>query len=202
MEEPTDRSHWVAEQVLPLESRLRRYVQRYLHVKTDDAANDLLQELYARILRTQINWSAIKNPGSYCEWVLKNIYVDRFRRAKVVSIGELPNFFLDVQADEAPGPEREVSAWEEYTLFTRSLAQLEADEREIFILRRFEGWKVCDIAVHFGMPVKTMDKKLATTQAKLVRLLAEAGVEAPSNEGRRDREQRETARKRHRHRSI
>lgn len=194
MEERPDPSQWVAEHVLPLESSLRHYVRRYLRAHTDDAANDFLQELYARLLQAQVNRGGIKKPRAYCEWVLKNIYVDRIRRAKVVSIRGVPDL-EDLQADEAPGPEQRVSAWEEYALFTKTLAKLDADERESFVLSRFEGWTVRDIAARLGVSAKEIERTLAGTQAKLVRLLAAEGVEAPRREVRRDGPRRETARK-------
>jgi RNA polymerase sigma-70 factor (ECF subfamily) len=56
----------------------------------------------------------------------------------------------------------------------RALGQLDADEREIVMLKHLDGWKYAEIAERLGIPLGTVMSRLFTARRKL-RALLEGG---------------------------
>ena len=184
-----DKCQWFADHVLPLEGHLRRYSRRRFRIATEHALDDLIQELYARLLRVPA--ATINRPRQFCEMILKHIYIDWVRHASVVPI----RAFLEIDdlQDETPGPERQVSAYEEFELFEKALKTLCPLDGEIFTLRRLEGLPIPEIANRVGVNVRKVEKRLAVSQTRILRILGTLGIDFPTTHRARVREDRDTA---------
>jgi|SRR5579872_2765124 len=189
MEDLNDLRHqWIADHILPWEAEVRRWLRRYTRTLFAEDIDDLIQEAYARL------WSAdfthIRNGRSFLYTVVRNALRDQRRRACVVQIECVAEMdALDV--DETPGPERWVSARQQYELLLRVLEQLAPQRRRVYQLRKFEELSQREIAQRLGVTEKTVENLLRLAHAQVMKaLFAEGGLddvlmEARNNDRRR-----------------
>jgi RNA polymerase sigma-70 factor (ECF subfamily) len=172
------RHQWIADHILPLEAEVRRWLGRYTRTLRADDIDDLIQEAYARL------WSAdftrIRDGRTFLYSVVRNILQDQLRRARVVQfecVAEIDA--LDI--DEAPGPERWVSAHQQYEQLLRVLEKLTPQRLAVYQLRKFEGLSLREIALRLGIAEKTVENLLGLAQAQVMKALFAQGV-APLRE--------------------
>jgi RNA polymerase sigma factor (sigma-70 family) len=167
------RQQWIADHILQWEAEVRRWLGRYTRTLRADDIDDLIQEAYARL------WSAdftrIRDGRTFLYSVVRNVLQDQLRRARVVqfeSVAEIDA--LDV--DEAPGPERWVSAHQQYELLLRVLEKLTPQRRAVYQLRKFEGLSLREIALRLGIAEKTVENLLGLAQAQVMKALFAQGI--------------------------
>ena len=186
MDDPTRLRHqWIADHILPWEAEVRRWLGRYTRTLCVDDVDDLIQEAYARL------WSAdftrIRDGRTFLYSVVRNVLQDQLRRARVVQfecVAEIDA--LDV--DEAPGPERWVSAHQQYEQLLRVLEKLTPQRRTVYQLRKFEGLSLREIALRLGIAEKTVENLLGLAQAQVMKALFAQGIAPLRQTSERDYE--------------
>jgi len=189
MEDLNDLRHqWIADHILPWEAEVRRWLRRYTRTLFADDIDDLIQEAYARLWST--DFTHIRNGRSFLYTIVRNALRDQRRRACVVQIECVAEMdALDV--DETPGPERWVSARQQYELLLRVLEKLAPQRRRAYQLRKFEDLSQREIAQRLGVTEKTVENLLRLAHAQVMKaLFAEGGLddvlmEARNNDRRR-----------------
>jgi RNA polymerase sigma factor (sigma-70 family) len=138
-------------------------------------------------------WSAdftrIRDGRAFLYSVVRNALHDQLRRARVVRfecVAEMDA--LDV--DEAPGPERWVSAHQQYEQLLRVLEKLTPQRLAVYQLRKFEGLSVREIARRLGIAEKTAENLLGLAQAQVMKALFAEEVAPLRQTGERDYERR------------
>jgi RNA polymerase sigma-70 factor (ECF subfamily) len=181
------RQQWIADHILQWEAEVRRWLGRYTRTLRADDIDDLIQEAYARL------WSAdftrIRDGRTFLYSVVRNVLQDQLRRARVVQfecVAEMDA--LDV--DEAPGPERWVSAHQQYELLLRVLEKLTPQRRAVYQLRKFEGLSLREIALRLGIAEKTVENLLGLAQAQVMKALFAQGIAPLRQTSERDYERR------------
>ena len=184
------RHQWIADHILPWEAEVRRWLGRYTRTLRAADIDDLIQESYARL------WSAdftrIRDGRAFLYSVVRNALQDQLRRARVVrfeSVAEIDA--LDV--DEAPGPERWVSAHQQYEQLLRVLEKLTPQRLAVYQLRKFEGLSLREIARRLGIAEKTAENLLGLAQAQVMKALFAEEVAPLRQTGERDYERRRKA---------
>jgi RNA polymerase sigma factor (sigma-70 family) len=171
------RHQWIADHILPWEAEVRRWLGRYTRTLRADGIDDLIQEAYARL------WSAdftrIRDGRTFLYSVVRNVLQDQLRRARVVQFECVAE--IDALVDEAPGPERWVSAHQQYEQLLRVLEKLTPQRLAVYQLRKFEGLSVREIALRLGIAEKTVENLLGLAQAQVMKALFAQGV-APLRE--------------------
>jgi RNA polymerase sigma factor (sigma-70 family) len=186
MEDPTRLRHqWIADHILPWEAEVRRWLGRYTRTLRADDIDDLIQEAYARL------WSAdftrIRDGRTFLYSVVRNVLQDQLRRARVVQIECVAEIdALDI--DEAPGPERLVSAHQQYEQLLRVLKKLTPQRLAVYQLRKFEGLSLREIALRLGIAEKTVENLLGLAQAQVMKALFAQGVAPLHQTSERDYE--------------
>jgi RNA polymerase sigma factor (sigma-70 family) len=179
---PIDR--WFIEEVLPHERAYLDYANR---VARDEAeAGDIVQEAYAKLF-TLDGWTAIANPAGYVMRVVRNIAIERHRRAKVVALQPLPApASLDI-VDEAPDSFRVVAARRQMARVQQAILALPERCRVALVRRRFDGESPSAIATDLGISLSTYEKRLARAVELLTHALTpqERGTE-PSRSAEQD----------------
>ncbi len=130
---------------LPLGEALYRTAFYILESQAD--AEDAVQDLYLRLWNSRDGLDTVRNPKAYCLTLMKNICIDRIRRASwKSSCAPLPdNMADDETADE------EIIGNETAKRVAAALARLPESQRKILNLRIFEGLSNDGISKRTGM---------------------------------------------------
>ncbi|HEY4366233.1 MAG TPA: sigma-70 family RNA polymerase sigma factor [Steroidobacteraceae bacterium] len=147
-QEPPERDH--GKRVAELFESHNRALMRFLtcRLKSSQEAKEVAQEAYVRMLQ-------LHSPGgvSYLRAFLfktaANLAADRLKSAtRRGRIDQLE--FFDV-TDSAPSPESSVAARQELTVLLQSIEQLPAKCRYAFIMHRFYGYELSEVAQLMGL---------------------------------------------------
>ncbi len=173
--EDLTRHRWIADHILPWEAEVRRWLGRYTRSLDADDIDDLIQESYARLWST--DFSRIRDGRTFLYSVVRNALQDQLRRARVVQI-ECVAEIEALEIGEVPGPERLVSAHQQFEQLVRALKKLTPQRRAVYQLRKFEGLSVREIAQKLGLAEKTVENLLRLAQAQLMQTLFARGETA------------------------
>jgi len=144
--------------------RLHGYLYRLCGSRDD--ADDLLQEVFLRVVRTIGSYS---HDGRFEGWLFRiatNLARDRIRRVKrspkTLSLDAPAGGDADRQAESwetedenVPGPDAAMQSGEEADLIQQALGQLPDAEREVIMLRHFSQLSFAEIAESMETPLGT-----------------------------------------------
>ena len=156
-----------------LEELYDRYGEKLYHylvlrLGSCQDAEDILQEAFYRFGRYSVRWKMVKNPKAFVFKVVRN-EANRFlkRKIKQQKTMKMNPDCGDAIASVLQGPD-ELSE----RLLAESLARLPDDQREVVMLKVFEGMTFKEIARICGLSVNTAASRYRYALSKL-RLLLE-----------------------------
>lgn len=129
--------------------RLFGYCYRF--VRNREAAEDLVQEVFVRMLKYR---NSYQEQGSFDAWM--------FRMARNVCLDHVAGRGTEVQMEELPreleeaveaGPDAVAASREELRILERALGRLPEDKRELLLLARFGSLTYEEIAETLGCTV-------------------------------------------------
>ena len=165
------RHRWIAAHILPYEGEVRGWLRRHAHSLSMADADDLVQEAYARLWLA--DFSAIANGRSYFYTIVRNLLLERVRRARIVPMERLGEIEALRIPSEEPGPERHVTARQELERLERILLTLPGQCQQAFRLQKFAGMSQREIAAEMNISEKTVEKHLASALVRVLRSLTE-----------------------------
>ena len=167
----------------PIWSFLRRFVH------DAEAAEDLLQEVFLRVVRdAQESGPAWKGEAKFSTWlytIARNLCIDRARRTAVR--GSSPSIDGPTDADvetatlheriAAPGPSTDavVAGREAARRIDRAVSDLPDDQREVFLMREVMELPFAEIASVVGVSEPTVKSRMRYALEKLRAALADLG---------------------------
>lgn len=144
--------------------RYRADLHRYIKsiVRSDDDANDLLQETYLKVCSRKNIEDLNSNVKGYLFVIATNAAKDFIR--KKVSRHEAKHVCINSVELEADNASPEVVAERNASLNTikASLLKLDSRTKQVFIMRRFMGYSSADIAKHLKVSKRTVERDLIT----------------------------------------
>ncbi|MBQ1542530.1 RNA polymerase subunit sigma-24 [Caulobacter sp. CCUG 60055] len=171
-----DIDRWFGAAVLPHAPMFRAYARRLV----GDDGDDLVQEAYARVFGLE-DWRRLDAPDRFVLRVIRNLALERFRRAKVVPMRRLEDVEMNALPDVQPDAYAVTSAREDLSRVAEALARLPDQCRKVVILRKLEGLSPREIAVRLNLSVSTVEKHLAKGLRLLTQTLADdAGTKVRS----------------------
>jgi len=151
----------------------------YRSVGNRHDAEDLLQELFLRLVRNIGRYDHRDRFDAWLYRVATNLIRDRVRKSvrlkgrfRRLDTGGDEN--ADVVAglsDESPGPAETLAAGEQYDDLQKALSKLPDEQREVLLLRHFSGLSFQQIAQITGCPVGTALARAHRGLQKLRQLL-------------------------------
>lgn len=175
---------WFIEQILPLEPMLLVSARRM--VDDPEAARDLVQDAFLRVLANPA-WSHIDAPHAYMLRLMRNLAIDKLRRARIARFDQLSQVEGIDLADEAPDAFRVVSSREQLARLNAVLRSLPERCRRVFVMRRIEQRSPRETARALGVSPSTLEKRLARAHYLIARALeAEPAEPAEPAERRPD----------------
>ncbi len=178
-----ERYRWIADHVLPFELEVRRWLRRKAHSLSSEDVDDLVQEGYARLWRT--DFSAIKDGRSYFYSIVHHVWQDQLRRSSVVQI-ECIEDAGSIHVDEAPGPEQHASARQQFERLVQIVQKLPRRRREVFEATQFSELSTRETARRMNIAEKTAEMHLhyALVQVTQSMFCEEQSSERTSEKGR------------------
>ena len=145
---------------LPLAQTLYRIA--YYMLESEVEAEDAVQEVYAKIWESRDRLGDVQSPKAYCIRMLKNLCLDRIRRAQFLSFPEmLPD------KEYAPGADDTIDAKTRLNKVLEAVKALPDKQREVLILRTVEGLSYDDIAERTGTNYLTCRVLLSQARSKI-----------------------------------
>jgi len=146
-----------------VESFLPYYLaaHRAIQAKTGcaEAAADIMQEAFLRLLRAPPDPATIREPGDYLQVIAYRLFVDRLRGERRRR-RERHQPISERIATTSPGPQRIVEERELLRLVLRRLGQLSPRCREAFLATRIDGLSYAATAERLGIAESTVEKHI------------------------------------------
>ncbi len=131
-------------------------------LESEAEAEDAVQELFLKLWDTRDSLDGIRSPKAYCVTLLKNLCLDRIRRARRLSYPE--------QLPERETPHLQDDEMDEKMRLDQVLEAIKAlpdRQREILLLRTVEGLSYEDISRRTGMNELTLRVLLSRARATI-----------------------------------
>jgi RNA polymerase sigma-70 factor (ECF subfamily) len=147
----------------------RLYRLAYRFTGTRDAAEDLVQELCARLWPRLDELRALDAPGPWLARSLHNLFVDQARRqarSPIDAVDELPEVVAD-----APGPDALAASDLSLSRIESALLQLPPEQRAVLAWHDIEGYTLEELAAAQAVPLGTLKSRLHRARLALRRLL-------------------------------
>lgn len=147
-----------------------RELQNFLthRLRDSDAATDLAQESYLRVLGMQQAGERVEQPRALLYRIANNLIVDRHRRVEVrdqvvIADDQLTN--AQVAGPSAWEPEVAAMSAQAVESLLEAIDALPPRCREVFILYKFDGLSYADIGERMGISVRTVEMQLQIAMA-------------------------------------
>ena len=131
----------------------------FLIVKDQDVAEDLLQDVFVKVLHT-LNSDKYNEEGKFQPWVMRiahNLAIDHFRKAKrypTILLEDGSNLFNSLNFAEDSSEELQIK--EETMAYVRTLIdELPEAQKEVVIMRHYLDMSFQEIAEQTGVSINT-----------------------------------------------
>lgn len=131
----------------------------FLIVKDQDVAEDLLQDVFVKVLHT-LNSDKYNEEGKFQSWVMRiahNLAIDHFRKAKrypTILLEDGSNLFNSLNFAEDSSEELQIK--EETMAYVRNLIdELPEAQKEVVIMRHYLDMSFQEIAEQTGVSINT-----------------------------------------------
>jgi RNA polymerase sigma-70 factor (ECF subfamily) len=164
---------WVGAEILPHEADVRRWLRRAGTTPAD--IDDLVQEAYCRLAALD-SVGHIASGRAYLFRTVRNLAIERLRRARVVRIDSVTEIDALNVVDMEPSPERIVGGRRELRRVSDLIEGLPPRCREIFKLRRIQGTPQREVARLLGVTENVVEMQTARGLRLILRALSESGA--------------------------
>ncbi|USK32374.1 RNA polymerase sigma factor SigX [Bacillus sp. F19] len=138
-------------------------------VKNREQAEDLVQEVYIRILKSYDSFEGRSSEKTWIFSIARHVAIDFFRKQKTLKQRILETFDWDRQQiqDIQPLPEEIAAQNEELQGIYRSLDSCTVDQRSVIILRYLQELSIAETAAALGFT----ESKVKTTQHRALKAI-------------------------------
>jgi RNA polymerase sigma-70 factor (ECF subfamily) len=158
-----------AELVTRHEKRLWNFLRRFVRERT--AAEDLLQEVFLRMIKSAPEWQPTAKVSTWLYTIARNLCTDHARRAAhrdAVSLdggqaagdGSGPRPLLDRIPAPALGAESEAMGREIAVRIDAAVGALPVEQREVFLMREVMDMPFAEIAAAVGSSEPTVKSRM------------------------------------------
>lgn len=145
---------------LPLRGALYRVA--FFILESEDDAMDAVQDLYLKLLSSPDALETVRNPKAYCITLMRNICLDRVRKASRRPETEV----MEAVSDESPADER-MSDRQRIKDIRQKLSSLPERERTVLRMKVFEDLSYDEIQKRTGIGYLGLRVLLSNARRKL-----------------------------------
>jgi RNA polymerase sigma-70 factor (ECF subfamily) len=167
-------ARWVACEIVPYESVVRQWLRRARAAPED--ADEVIQEAYCSLMKLD-SVDHIDRPDAYFFSICRNLHVRRIKRERIVPFTAIAEIEA-IAIDSGPSPEQQAAYRSDYARIMAMLDRLPARCRDIVRLRKCEGWSQKEIATHFDITEKAVEKQVWLGVKAIRQAWSDAGKDA------------------------
>lgn len=147
----------------------RAYITALGFVSSHDAALDLSQEAFIRAYKNFPKFDRKKKFFTWYYKILKNLCLNYIRDRKQ----RKENHFIEIENDNLYVDDfsKKIEGVEILTLIEKAIEELEFEEREVIILREFEGHGYKEISELLNIPIGSVMSRLFYARKRLAEKL-------------------------------
>lgn len=145
---------------LPLREALYRVA--FFILESEDDAMDAVQDLYLKLLSSPDALETVRNPKAYCITLMRNICLDRVRKASRRPETEV----MEAVSDESPADER-MSDRQRIKDICQKLSSLPEREKTVLRMKVFEDLSYDEIQKRTGIGYLSLRVLLSNARRKL-----------------------------------
>lgn len=145
---------------MPLSDGLYRVA--YYILESSDDAEDAVQDLYVKLWKSVGTLDTVYNPKAYCTTLLKNICLDRLRRASKTQHGDVPDSIPS--SSDIHGT---ISAKEDLSRTVEAIARLPEKQRTVLKMKVMEDLSYEEIEQRTGMNYLTLRVLLSQARKRI-----------------------------------
>ena len=157
-----------------LVARYREPLMRYFTRRGlgPPACEDLAHDTFLRLFSLK-GAAHVENAEAYLFQIAGSVLNDHLRKKRVRKLhaGFIEDIYTSLFA--APSPERVLEGKQTLARFEAALGELKPRVKDTFLLSRMEGLTYTQIALRFGVSVRTVENDMARAIAHLVQRLRE-----------------------------
>lgn len=172
-----DIDSWLIDEVMPHADSYRALARKLVGPAD---AEDVVQDAYARLLGVSA-WREIASPRAFTLQVIRNLALERLRRASLVRMDQLTSLDRHDVSDPSPDAFAVVADRAELKRVLALIEALPPQCRKVMKMRKMDGKSPGQIAESLGLSVSTVEKHLA----KGLALVAAGLAERPGGQDRR-----------------
>lgn len=144
-------------------------------------AEDIAQEVFIKVYRSLDRFRQDAQLTSWMYRIVMNACIDHRRRQRpdvTAAFGEDAERRMLNTPEETPGPEACAYAGEIGEVLEVEIGRLPKGQRVVFVMRHYQGMKLCEIADALGLAEGTVKRQLHAAVHRLREALAQARVTA------------------------
>jgi RNA polymerase sigma-70 factor (ECF subfamily) len=144
-------------------------------------AEDIAQEVFIKVYRSLDRFRQDAQLTSWMYRIVMNACIDHRRRhspAGAAPFGEEAEQKMLNTPEETPGPEERAYGGELGAVLETEIARLPPGQRIVFVMRHYQGLKLCEIAESLGLAEGTVKRQLHAAVHRLRQALTIANVTA------------------------
>ena len=156
---------------------LYRYLSR--HTRNPESANDLFQEVWSKVIASRRRYEPRAKFQTFLYRIAHNCFVDYCRRATVraeVSGDAQDDWQNSLPAPEDDRPDARAEQAQAIARYRTALAELPAEQRDVFLLYEEAGLSLEEIAVITSVGAETAKSRLRYAVSKLRQALSASWV--------------------------
>jgi RNA polymerase sigma-70 factor, ECF subfamily len=144
-------------------------------------AEDIAQEVFIKVYRSLHRFRQDAQLTSWMYRIVMNACIDHRRRDRgsaSAASGDEAEYRMLNAPEETPGPEERTYAGEIGEVLEHEIGRLPKGQRIVFVMRHYQGMKLCEIADALGLAEGTIKRQLHAAVHRLREALAQARVTA------------------------
>jgi len=147
-----------------------------------DAADDLLQEVFIRVIKKLSGYGEQEKFSAWLFTVAHHAAMDHFRSGSrrredsLDAAGEDRLPLSDTLASPEPGPDGILEGVERSGAIQAVFDRLSSEQREVFLMRHYSGLPFKEIADILGVPIGTVLARMSRAMAKMRAELGDRGL--------------------------
>ncbi len=150
------------------QDRLFRFVARM--VGSRDDAFDLVQDTFVKAWQALPGWQPQASIGTWLFQIARNGAIDLLRQRKTLAVAIPPESATEMP-DMRAGPEQSAATAEQLRHLEAALARINAEHREVLLLREVEQMSYEEIAATLGINIGTVKSRIARARVALLEIV-------------------------------